>query len=93
VTADQLQRLARMLGNQSWCRYWLHYNWPETAPWEMALSCVEFEMRSNRRMSNPCPVPDLLPMGFRATVSDAGLIVYTIVRTNEDGTPFRPEKP
>ncbi len=59
----------------------------------MAISCVEFEMRGNARMSNPCPVPDLLPMGFRATVSDAGLIVYIIARTNEGSTPFRSEGP
>lgn len=93
MTADELQRVARMLGNQSWCRYFLHWNYPTEAPWEMAISCVEFEMRGNARMSNPCPVPDLLPMGFRATVGSEGLIYYIVERTDESGAPFRLEKP
>lgn len=92
MTADELQRLARMLGNSTWCRYWMHYNYPQAEPWEMALSCVEFQMQRNARISLPCPVDGLKERGFRTELVD-GLIYYIIARTNEDGTPFRSEGP
>ncbi len=92
MTADELQRVARMLGNQCWCRYWLHWNYPQTEPWEMAISCVSMRMSDsgNVRISDPVPVEELKARGARAEVVD-GLIYYIIARTDESGKPFRSE--
>lgn len=94
MTATELQRIARMLGNQSWCRYWMHWNHPTERPWEMAISCVEMRLSDsgNVMQSLPAPVDGLKEKGFRPTVVD-GLIYYIIERTDENGAPFRLEKP
>lgn len=91
MTADELQRLVRLIGNAGWCRHWLHYNYPQTEPWEMAISCVAIRMSDSggRRLSDPVVLKDLEVRGFRPEVSTDGLIIYVIARTNEDGTPFR----
>lgn len=81
MTADELHRLARRLGNSFWCRHWLHFNHPVQDPWLMAISCLDGD-------GNPLMVA-LERHGFTRAVHEGGLIVYTVPRTDERGEPYR----
>ena len=75
MTASQLQNIARQLSNSSWCRHWL--NWSDTV---MAIQCRDesgHPMKINRADANR--------FGFE----EQNHYVYTIPRTNDDGTPYQ----
>lgn len=74
MTADEIQNIARRLGNQTWCRYWLNFLDSHTNV-TMAIQC-----RSSS--GKPEPVPELVKLGFAAATN----FLYTIKRTNADGT-------
>lgn len=38
MTANELQDIVRLLANQTYTRYWLHFNYPQKEPWLMAIS-------------------------------------------------------
>lgn len=76
MTANELQSLARILSNQTWCRHWLNLHNSKT-PVTMAIQCRDCT-------GQPETVMDLENRGFKM---EAGYM-YTIKRTNEDGTDF-----
>lgn len=76
MTATELQNIARRLGNATWCRYWLNF-YNSHAPVTMAIQCRNIGGR-------PEPVPDLVHLGFEPLAD----FMYTIKRTNEDGTDY-----
>ena len=80
MNADRLQSIAARLGNSFWTRHWLHWNYPLSDPWLMAISCLDSE-------GNPVHVA-LEGRGF-VKIHHSGLIVYTVPRTDERGEPFR----
>jgi hypothetical protein len=75
MTANELQRIVTRLANQSWCRYWLNYG-DRHKDVEMAIQCLDGDQAIKIR--------DLEMMGFKR----CSMGVYTIPRTNDDGTPF-----
>lgn len=75
MTATELQRIASRLANQSWCRYWLNYG-DRRDNILMAIQCIE--------SGKSVKVYDLPKKGFTCLPGN----VYTIPRTNEDGSPF-----
>jgi hypothetical protein len=105
MTATELQdKVVRMLANWGWCRYWLHWNYPRQEPWLMAVQVLELRPDRNPPPYWPAPVPQLETMGFTPyTTYRPGTPaaetprprdveptwIYTIERTNDDGTPFR----
>lgn len=76
MTANQLQRIACRLSNSSWCRHWLNLHNSRTDV-IMAVQCLDERGR-------PAQIRDLERLGFKP--QDA--FIYTIQRTNDDGTPF-----
>lgn len=82
MTADELQRIALGLSNSGWCRYWLNFNHPQN-PRTMAIQVVDLQSEEN---IGPVKVHGLEVRGF--TLLQDSHFVYTIDRTNEDGTPF-----
>ena len=91
VTASDLQKIVRILGNSLWCRYWLHFNAPQVDPWEMAISCVEMRLIGQRLSVIAVTIPDLRDKGFREE-HRGGIVYYVICRTDEEGAPFRLER-
>lgn len=91
MTADELQRIVVRLADQSWVRYWLHWNFPRQGPWLMAIQLKDTVagVPGNDRMRNKL-VADLLGLGFtyKSDAFNPGLGLHVIERTNEDGTPF-----
>ena len=79
MTADELQRIVLRLANQVPVRYWLHYNYPNRAPWLMALRIYPRPWSGARRL--------IAELGAFGMVRD-GNGVFTVARTNPDGTPF-----
>lgn len=82
VTAHELQRIASRLSNQCWCRHWLNYGDRRTGV-IMAIQCVDI-LDSGR--FTPARVNGIEELGF--TLADDERLLYTIPRTNEDGTPY-----
>lgn len=83
MTADELQRIAMRLSNSGWCRYFLHWSYPAQDPWLMAVQVRDADGR-------PVEVKELTDAyGFWPAPDRPGEYVYTIRRTNDDGTPFR----
>jgi hypothetical protein len=90
VTASVLQGIALGLGNIGWCRYWLHWNYPQQQPWLMAL-----DVRDVGGEPAELYEPDLRRRGFRGPLEvdfgdGAGVgRVWVVERTDESGAPFR----
>jgi hypothetical protein len=80
ITADELQHITLRLANACWCRYWLHWNYPVQGPWLMALSCHESD-------GSPSDL-ELESEGF-TRVDYEGLLIYTVPRVDDAGSPFR----
>jgi hypothetical protein len=76
MTATEIQNIARRLSNQTWCRYWLNLQ-NTHKPVVMAIQCRD-------ENGHPEPVGELESLGFNAATG----FLYTIKRTNEDGTEF-----
>ncbi len=76
MTATELQRIARVLSNQTYCRHWLNF-FNSHDDVKLAIQCRDFQGRPER-------IPDMDKLGFEES-SD---FLYTINRTNDDGTPF-----
>ena len=87
MTASRLQSIAMLLGRSGWVRHWLHWNYPQQTPWLMAIDVRDHEgkpVEMNGEMEKS---------GFTRTLEgqmdDSGAcVIYTIPRTNEDGTPY-----
>jgi hypothetical protein len=83
MTATELQSLARILSNQTWCRHWL--NWQDRQKdVVMAIQCRDCTGKPER-------VVDLERLGFElwANADDqACQYLYVAPRTNDDGSPF-----
>lgn len=75
MTADELQNIVRILANSSWTRYWL--NWSDSEHPVMAVQCIDFKGISQ-------PIHDAVSRGFTETEN----YIYTVPRTNEDGTRY-----
>lgn len=85
MTAIELQRIALRLSNSGWCRHWLNFNHPQN-PRIMAIQVVDFQSEEN---IGPVKVHGIEAEGF--AILAGSNFVYTIDRTNEDGTPFKSE--
>lgn len=82
MTLEELQnRFVRILANQGHLRYWMHLNYPNQAPWEMALASIDIH-------GSPLEIADLEAHGFRR-VDREGLIFYVVHRLDANGQPFR----
>lgn len=85
MTLEKFERLVLRLANQMPTRYWKHFNYPEEAPWFMALQIRTTEGET----------PADIPITLRADLIARGgqwrdlWRVWTFDRTNDDGTPFR----
>lgn len=82
MTATKLQSIALRLSNQTFCRHWL--NWTDRHENVlMAIQCRDYEGKVEE-------VKALLSEGFNLweTTDPQCLWIYTIPRTNDDGTPF-----
>lgn len=75
MTAGELQRIALHLSNQGWCRHWLNYG-DRHENVQMAIQVLDSE--------KAVPIPELNKLGFKQYPEN----LYTIERTNDDGTPF-----
>jgi hypothetical protein len=80
VTADQLQRFAVRLSNSGYTRHWLHWNHPIICPVRMAISVIAPNGTAKR-------IRDFDQMEIPVELS-SGLIIYTFVRIETDGTLF-----
>ena len=76
MTANDLQRIAVRLSNQSWCRHWLNYGDRHTDV-QMAIQCRD-------SYGNPTEIKCLLELNFVEQPDH----IYVINRTEEDGSPF-----
>lgn len=81
MTESEFTRTATMLSNSCWVRHWMHWNYPQSAPWEMAISCRHSD-------GSDCEAPELVTRGFRAVEQD-GHRFYVVSRTELEGSPFR----
>ncbi len=81
MTIDQLRSYAESISNVHWTRYWLHWNYPQRTPWNMAISARTFSGGSA-----PIDV-EMLEKGF-VKVLEEDLVFWVIRRTNEDGSYY-----
>ena len=82
LTADALQLVALSLSNSTWCRHWLHWNYPQRSPWLMAVNCREADGTPARLYAS-----DLERRGFRRENLE-GADYWTVERIHEDETPY-----
>lgn len=83
MTAKTLERLVINIANRAYVRCWYRWNAPVEDSWLMAISVCNVE-------GNPLPQDYLEDeYGMVRDVSWEKNGVWTIERTNEDGTPFR----
>jgi hypothetical protein len=85
---DEIQRIVIRLANQSWVRWWANFGDRQTDVL-MAVQCLDF--RYHHAVSPgryPIECDDLLKLGFTIWPSERQACIYTIPRTNEDGSPF-----
>lgn len=76
MNATELQRIARVLSNQTYCRHWLNfYNSHDDV--KMAIQC-------RNHQGVPERIPQMDELGFEESPD----FIYTIKRTNADGTPY-----
>ncbi len=51
MTLREFERIVLLLSKQGWIRHWIHWNYPQESPWEMALSfsdgSFEFNLKSH----------------------------------------------
>lgn len=71
------------LSNQYFCRWWIHYNFPNDEDWYMAIAVLDDKHKG------VC-IPQMESMGFTVTQHYEHQWIYTVRRTNEDGTPYKP---
>lgn len=76
MTVDKLQSLIRRLANGGWVRYWLYWN---------AIDCTIMAIQCRNESGIPEPIEGMEAIGF----SKESNFIYTISRTNEDGTPYK----
>lgn len=76
MTITQFQQIVVRLANGKHTRYWL--NWSGRPYTVMALQCIETD-------GKPHKIVDAESHGFKESFD----WIYTIRRTNEDGTPYR----
>ena len=89
MTIDELQSIARRLSNSGWCRWWCHFNYPNT-PSQMAIQVLDVLKFEDG--FQPVPVNDIESLGFTLyqPQSDGAPLnyIYLVDRTNADGTPY-----
>lgn len=80
MTADQFQlNIVLPLANRGcWVRYWM--NWMDQSPGVMAIQCRDEDGKPHR-------ISDAEHHGL-SLVPNETLFIYTVPRTNADGTPF-----
>ena len=76
MTANELQRFARHLSNQVWTRHWLNYG-DRHQNVRMAIQCID-------AAGAPVQIRELPGKGF----TEEPRHMYTVARTNDDGSPF-----
>ena len=83
MTADEIQRLAVRLANQTWCRYWLNFfNRNESV--KMAIQSIDADGKPQR-------IRDFEMDSQFELYSDGSpdcRFIYLVDRTNKDGSPF-----
>lgn len=72
MTAQGLRDIASKLANHAFVRYWFHWNYPQTVPWQMAIEIV----RLNETTYEPVRVPDLDRMEFEWSDKDGRYYIY-----------------
>jgi predicted Zn-ribbon and HTH transcriptional regulator len=87
MTADQLQSIAMLLSRSGWVRHWLHFNYPQESPWLMAIDVRDHNNRPLELNG------EMEKSGFTKTLEGVmdqtgECVIYTIARTNSDGTPY-----
>lgn len=76
MTANELQRIARVLSNQTWTRHWLNF-FNSHDDVKMAIQC-------RNHQGVPERISDMDKLGFEESPD----FIYMIKRTNLDGTPY-----
>ena len=75
---EELMRINNRISNQTFARYWKHYNYPEEEPWLMAIAVVN---------SSPGLEKELQGLGFYLAkreysfVHQSSISYYAIART------------
>ena len=88
MTIDELQRIVIRLSNQSWVRWWANFG-DRHDNVLMAVQCLDFRYHHSASPGRyPIDVDDLLKLGYTIWPAEPHALIYTIPRTNEDGTPF-----
>jgi hypothetical protein len=93
MTIRELQRIVVRLSNGAWVRWWSNYG-DRHENCLMAIQVLEPEAGSDTCLTPvfiPTQVSDLEKVGFQLELSrfyGYGHAIYTIPRTNEDGTPY-----
>lgn len=92
MTATELQRIALNVSNSLWCRHWLNFNHPQN-PRKMAIQALDCEAVDDkgRIAFRARRMKEFEKLGFEVLNDNKDPEVqwlYTIARTNEDGTPF-----
>jgi hypothetical protein len=84
MTIQELQSIHRRLGNQCWCRWWANFG-ERRENILMAIQCLSVE--ANGRFK-PTHTVGMIELGFTVDPGTPLRYIYTIPRTNEDGSPY-----
>ena len=86
MTIQELQRIVVRLSNSGWVRWWSNFDCRETNV-RMAIQVLD---HAGAGGLVPVPVRELEAIGFKEfdEAKCGARYLYTIERTNEDGTPF-----
>jgi hypothetical protein len=76
MTINELQALVRIIANNTFCRYWLHWNHPSEEGRHMAIAAMDANGHSH-------DLPDLEHRGFIRQVTDTGMVVYIVDYTKD----------
>lgn len=91
MTIERFQGIVLRVSNFVWCRHWVHFNAPQS-PAKMAIQILDLKPGSetDRPQWQPRLLKDLENYGFELLNGkhNEGDKIYTIARTNEDGTPY-----
>ena len=79
----ELERIVLKLSNQCHVCYWKHWNYPQKAPWLMALHLMHYK----EELHNESLKRELTKLGFAQQHTDRG-IYWVIERDSEEVKDF-----
>lgn len=91
MTAEELQSIALRLANHGWTRYWIDFRrLSDPRSWLMAVQVYRFrpDPFTGIPVLAPIRLSELEDVGFHLIDHASFPYLYTIERTNDDGTPY-----